>query len=635
LDEWDDDVWESVLGEWGAAALDEEGSSWETADLLDEFLRELAALRANPLDLNSAGLTELLRIPALTPPDAAAIVELRNEMGALGSLEDLASSGRLPAGVVMRLRPYVFCGPPRPGSTPAPPPPGARASWEVRLASSWRVDPDDPWSMPKLDGAAASAPRARVRLRWGEAWRLGASCERDGGESRVLDHAAFHLSGASVEAADKDGSRPRIAGVVGDIVADWAQGLVLSGSRFPSRTAFPRAADRVRGYDGAAENLGRRGIHIALARGRVAAQALCARTSLDATIDGDGLVSTIRSSGHHRTDAERAGEGVLTEVLLGWRIVVEPAEQLALGASIVRFRYDPELARGDQERQHFRPAGPELVLASADLRLRAASWRLGMEVAGTRRGGRAVVLSARVRSGRAVARLGCGHLSPEFWSPLGGGVPAVPGGANGTAGWIGAEYGSTSSWRVWADVVVTGHPWRTYRSELPPSSRRTTAAVEVPLEGIGRLTVEARVKSETSSASATREGSSTMTKAALRTSGRVPLVFFAVRKSSGAVGTEEGAASAFGMRADIPVGANSVVAAGLTSVTERGDGDIITQYEPSLPGEFAVRSLNEPGTRWYIRVVSGLSKRTAVTVRLSGGPDPGTMQMGVSLEAKG
>ena len=126
-----------------------------------------------------------------------------------------------------------------------------------------------------------------------------------------------------------------------------------------------------------------------------------------------------------------------------------------------------------------------------------------------------------------------------------------------------------------------------------------------------------------------------MTKAALRTSGRVPLVLFVVRESSGAVGTEEGAASAFGVRADIPVGASSVVAFGLTSVTERGDGDIIVQYEPSLPGEFALRSLNTSGTRWYIRMVSSPSERAAVAIRLSGGPDPGTMQFGVSIEAKG
>ncbi len=149
------------------------------------------------------------------------------------------------------------------------------------------------------------------------------------------------------------------------------------------------------------------------------------------------------------------------------------------------------------------------------------------------------------------------------------------------------------------------------------------------------MTVEARVRRKTASGAGTEEASSTMAKATLRTSGHVPLVLFIVRESSGAVGTEEGAASAFGVRADIPMGASSAVAFGLTSVTERGDGDLIVQYEPSLPGEFALRSLNQSGTRWYIRVVSGLSERAAVTVRLSGGPDPGTMQFGVSVEAKG
>ena len=632
--EGDDDAWEAILGDWEAATLAAAGSGGEGPDLFDELLRELAALRANPIDLNSAGLTELLRVPVLAPSDAATIVALRTELGSFGGLEDLAASGRIASGAVRALRPYVVVRPAPVRNTAAVRSPHVGVSWDVRLSASGRADPDDPWSAPSL-AAAAVAPRARVRVGWGDAWRLGASFERDAGESRLLDHTAFHLSGASSGTRRGDGSSPRLAGVAGDIVADWAQGLVLSGARFPRLAALPRAADRVRGYDGAAENLARRGVHVAVARGRVAAQVLWARTSLDATIDGDGFASTIRTSGYHRTDAERAGEGVLTEVLLGSRVVIEPVERVGVGASFIRFRYDPELAHGDPERQHFRPAGPELVVASADVRLRGASWRLGAEFAGTSGGGRALLLAARARIGHATARLGCGHLSREFWSPLGRGVPGTSGGTNGIAGWVGAEYGSASSWRVWTEVIVAGHPWRTYGSELPPSSRRTTTAVEVPLEGVGRMTVEARVRRKTASGAGTEETSSTMAKATLRTSGRVPLVLFIVRESSGPVGTEEGTASAFGVRAGIPVGASSVATFGLTSVTERGDGGLIIQYEPSLPGEFALRSLNESGTRWYIRMVSGLSERAAVTIRLSGGPDPGTMQFGVSLEAKG
>lgn len=633
-DGWDP-AWDDVLEGWEGGPAPALDGGDEISDLLEALMREMAALRATPVDLNSAGVGELLRIPLLEPSEAAAIVALREEAGRITCVEDLERSGILSSSLARALRPYVTVSP-----QPERPAPLVRAaptgpSWDVRVSSQFRVDPDDPWSFPTLDAASAVAPRARVRARLGGAWRAGIAFERDAGERRLLDHAAFHVSFGDPGTRDSDAGSPRLAIVAGDVVADWAQGLLLSGARFAGAEALPRSGDRARGYDGMAERFARRGAFVAVARGGVSAQVLLARTSLDAALDDEGLVSTIRASGYHRSEGERAGCRALTETAVASRLVFGPAHGLAVGVSGLRLCYDPALAPGDAERQRFRPSGPEVIAASADVKLEGRRWRLAAEAAGTAEGGRAVLLSARARGGMATARGGFGYASRDFWMPTGQGVPCVSGGTNGAAGWLGVEYGSPSSWRIRSAVIVAGHPWRTYTSEMPPSSVRTSAAIEAPIEGVGRITLEARVRSVSRSRECTVESSSSVAKVALRTSGRVPLSIFAAAASSESEGSEEGAVSAFGVRADIAVASRAAVAFGLTSVTDRGRGGQLSQYEPSLPGEFAVRSLNAAGMRWYIRATSTLSAVMAATLKLSGGPEPGTWQAGLSIEAKG
>ena len=626
---------EVAIDVWGDAAATVGEYVGDAGDLLDELLRELAALRANPIDLNSAGLRELLRIPLLSPSDAAAILGLRAELGAFGSVDDVARSGRVRRDVVEAVRPYVIVSPPRGTLVPRAQPNRAGAWWGARLSGAWSVDPDDRWSMPGLGVGSATSPRARLRVGWGDAWRLGASFERDAGEPRLLDHAAFYVSGASPGAAPEDPGVPRFAIVAGDMVAGWAQGLLLSRALFSGSASLPRWRDRVSGYDGACESLARRGLHVGAARGRASAEILCARTHLDASLDELGDAITIRTSGHHRTDGELEGAAALTEVALAGRAVVTVSRSLDLGASLVRFGYDPPLARGDPERQRFRPFGEEFISGSIDARLAATQWRLGVELARTEGGGTAFVLAGRANRGSAASRFGIGHLSRDFWSPLGSGIPGVSGGANGTSCWVGARYGSASSWRLETRASVTGHPWRTYGSELPPATRRASVAVEAPLMRVGRATAEVRTKDRTVSAGGTRHESSTTVRITIRTAGHAPVTLSAVRKSGSSGALEEGVVIALGVRAEIPVGADAVLAGGLTSVTERGEGGSIAQYEPPLPGEFGVRALNAAGTRWYIRASCGLTGRAALAVRLAGGPEPGKLQFGLSIDAKG
>ncbi len=630
----------------------DDGDVPEAGEFLSVLMREAAAFRANPLDLNAALVHELARIPGLDPADAAAIVALRREKGGFDTVEDLAASPRFSSGFVRAIRPYVTCGQSS----------GALAAtsrqddsneitWSVRVRSSWRVDPGDRWGMRSVgDVGDAAAPFARFRLAGGEAWRAGVSFERDPWERQLFDHTAFH---ASWRAPSGGPGSYRLSCEAGDVLVDWGQGLLFAGGSFTGVATFPRRSDRARGYDGAGEVASLRGAHIRAGRGPLDVALLATRTQLDATMDEDGLASSLRTSGHHRTDGERSGMNTLTETCLAGRLSASPMSALDVGCTALSLVYTPGLARGDPERQRFRFHGEELSAASFDVRCSAAEWVLGAEGAMTSFGGHAFVVAARVRRGSVRARFGCGHLSRGFWLPRGGGLPGVSGGQNGTCGWMGFEYEPVRSSRLRAEMLVSGRPWRSYHEELPDVRHRTTLGAEARVAGVGTFGAELRVRTDIAGDDAdgddpqgeapaggdeTHEtGATTATRVrlSLRTAGSDPLRVTFTTVTSTREGEELGRLRAISARWETSIGDRSLLSVGATSATSWGSVPAIVQYEPRLPGEFALRTLNASGARWYIRLKIGASGRMGISIRLSGGPGRGEYALGASLDLKG
>jgi hypothetical protein len=626
----------------------------DPAELIETILRDAAALRAEPLDVNRASFSDLVRVPFIDAAVAAAIVARRDADGPFRSLDELEGVAGIPRRTVSAVRPYLFVGSAESvGHAAVGGGDDAGAGAPRRSASGGAVDAEAPalrWSLRVRaacraselqesggDVLAASATTMRLRVSGGRALEIGVGCQKDAREPAVLDHSAFFVSWRR-DRGQAAGETPNVSIIAGDFVGDWAQGIVLSGSGFGSARALPRIRDRTRGYDGASESLARRGLVLGVRRGRAAVLVVGARTRLDAAIGEDGRATTIRSSGYHRTEGERRGANALLESLVGARGTIGVSNGLEFGASFLRFRYDHPLASGDLERQRFRFEGSELEILSADVRLAGEAWRLGMEVAGASGGGSAAVACARVRRGAAAVRLGFGYLSRSYWSPVGGGIPGSSSGQNGVSGWIGAEYRAAPRVRPWIALTLAGRPWRSYSDELPGGFRVWSAGVALPVGRLGDLAVEGRERTEGAGRGdppASVEEVCRRVRATFRASGGAPLAFFLERVTSSAEGVEEGSAVAFGARADIELSPSVSVAVGATQVARRGSVRPLVAYEPSLPGEFSLRSLSESGARWYARLAAGLTPRCGLTLRAGGGPGPGRSEIGISLDTRG
>ncbi len=636
-------------------------------DGLEELLREAAAFREHPVDVNSAGLAQLLRVPFLGPGLAVRIVAQRDRMGPAESLDELVARGCLSHEALAAVRPYLIARSPVPevvmpavgdnagdaavkavgdasgGSagdsamdatlrasqkTPLP------VTWELRLRTTTQERWDAPWGARDVLGAVGTF--ARLRVSYAQRLDLSVACEKDIGEASLADHSVVSLVWRGAADVPEDG--PALSVGLGDFAGSWGQGLLLRSGGFPSEAAYPRRRDSLRRYDGAGEATARRGAFVIASRGKVCVRAVLARSRLDAAVGEDGRITSIRTTGYHRTEGEMGGACALDESLVGARVSVEPAAGLELSASALRFGFSPELAPGDPLRQRFRFSGDELAAGGFDVRVSAGELTAGCEVATTSAGGFATLAAARLRRGGARLSAGGAYVSRDYWAPLGGGVPGFSSGSNGAVGWMGAEYRSGPDWKIWAATRIARRPWRSYHSELPNGSISVAVGGELRTKRNWRVAVESKVRTRSDGEGdppVTTNGTVRRTRVSLRTRGSVPVVVSAWRITSLSDGAEEGSLLAAALRIDGDIAGRSSYTAGLTSMTSQGIVPSFIQYEPRLPGEFGLTSLNVPGTRWYIRVQTGLPAGLGLSVRLSGGPERGQTQFGLGLDARG
>jgi len=632
-------------------------------DGLEELLREAAAFREHPVDVNSAGVARLLRVPFLGPALAVRIVAQRDVMGPVESLDELVARGCLSHETLAAVRPYLIARPPVPEAvmptvgdsamntvggatigdatdTAMDPPPHASqetplpVTWELRLRATTQERWDAPWGARDVLGSVGTL--ARLRVCYAQRLDLSVACEKDIGEASLVDHSVVSVVWRAATDVPDDG--PAFSVGLGDFSGSWGQGLLLRSGGFPSEAAYPRRRDSLRRYDGAGEATARRGAFVIASRGRVCVRAILARSRLDAALGEDGRITSIRTTGYHRTEGELDGARVLDESLMGVRVSVKRAAGLEFSASALRFGFSPELAPGDPLRQRFRFSGDELTVGGFDVRASAGGLTAGCEVATTSTGGLAALVAARMRRGGSRLSAGGAYVSRDYWAPLGGGVPGFSSGSNGAVGWMGAEYRSGPDWKIWATTRIARRPWRSYHSELPDASTSVTIGGELRTKRNWRVAVESKVRTRSDGEgdpTVTTEGTVRRTRVSLRTRGPVPVVVSAWRVTSLSDGLEEGSLLAVALRIDGDIAGRSSYTAGLTSMTSQGTVPSFIQYEPRLPGEFGLTSLNVPGTRWYIRVQTGLPAGLGLSVRLSGGPERGQTQFGLGLDARG
>ncbi len=263
------------------------------------LLNNLDTILKQPINLLEADREELGRLPWVSPWLADEIVSLRRS-GELKCLEDLKRIDSVDDALLDLLRPFV----------------------EVRPIM--RLDAPIPKGM--LRARVVSRPasgtyrnlKTYLRGQLGYAgWEGGFVLEKDRYESRFNDFQSFYLE----KSFERKGfGRGRV--IAGDFLLATGHGLVFSNPYGYSPSTvdpwrFSQGEFAIKPYTSVEENFGLTGAGLGVSRGELDLCFAASRAKYDASLDEDGRVKSLGTSGLHVSEREREGKQALQEDLLG------------------------------------------------------------------------------------------------------------------------------------------------------------------------------------------------------------------------------------------------------------------------------------------------------------------------------
>lgn len=452
-----------------------ENSAGEEVSDLEQRFGELAALRHAPLHLNRA-TAEALRVSGLlSDRQISELLRYREQLGPLLSLYELQAVPAFDLASIRRLLPFVtlddrldqFQVPFLKMLT------GGKSELFLRWSRYYERE-----SSPA--GFEGSADQLFLRFGHSYAGRLswGLTAEKDRGEAwfrgsnpQGFDYYSFHFF-------LRHYSKRLRALAIGDYRVSLGQGLLLFGGyafgkgaatttiRRPGRTLYAhRSTDETNFLRGIAATvaLGSRfELTAFLSRRRRDGNLLAADSSFSVPV-----VSSLQTSGLHRSAAEIADEGALSMLAAGARLRYQQG-RAAVALNLLHYRLSLPLLPPLQAYNRFYFRGDRLSGASIDYAYRWHNFSFFGETATDDRGTVATLnglqLSVDPRLDLAIL---VRHLPRGFRALTAIPFAAGSGGRNETGVYLGLELRPVRSWTLNAYFDLWRHPWLRFNTRGP------------------------------------------------------------------------------------------------------------------------------------------------------------------------
>jgi hypothetical protein len=297
----------------------------------EELIGILQDLRRNRIPVNLTNETQLLKLPLLTPADAAKIVEWRQKNGPIASADGLEPV--IGAENARRAAPYLSFEMPRAL-------PEKSAAGKFKGSFNSRIYWETPPRIGIENGKYAGDNRRLYNRVQASTSNYGVSFvqESDIGEPDFGDFLSFSFHAGQIGIMSQ--------AVVGDYRLSFGQGLLFGLGRY-----FSKGTDAVDGvllfspalrpYTSAAEQNFLQGAAVTLSPGPFDITAFKSHNKVDASIDG-GVVTSLSSTGYHRTAYEIAKKDDLTQDVQGLNLGYKyHAGDLnaGIGATVASYRY--------------------------------------------------------------------------------------------------------------------------------------------------------------------------------------------------------------------------------------------------------------------------------------------------------
>ncbi len=365
----------SVVTEQQLEAATENSEDNETED--DSFLQSLQQYLASPINLNTADETVLKELDLLKPMQIQNIIAYRNLLGKFINLYELQAVPGIDIATIERIRPYItvsqqadFIG-----------------AFSERLGGGvhtviGRVTQVLEKSRGyKLDSSTANnfypgSPQRlflRYKYQYKNLLQYGIVAEKDAGEEffkgsqkKGFDYYSAHLF------ARNTGIIKSLA--IGDFTVNMGQGLTQWQS-----LAFKKSSDVInikrqlpvlRPYNSAGEINFHRGLGITIAKNNIEATAFISYRKLDGnfvpdTLGNEDFISSLQTSGLHRTKNEVEDKGIQRQLAYGGNIAFNKT-RFHIGANVVQYRFKLPITKADDPYNLYALSGKSMGNQSID-----------------------------------------------------------------------------------------------------------------------------------------------------------------------------------------------------------------------------------------------------------------------------
>ena len=326
----------------------------ETED--DSWLQEMMVFVRNPINLNYADVATLQQLRVLTPIQINNLINYRNRLGLLISIYEVQAIPGWDVATIQRIRPYIM------------------VSQNINVARSLgehfrggeysilgrltQVMQEQRGFIKDTLGKSnyvGSPQRLLLRFRYNYKNQLqyGFTGEKDPGEEffRGSQKQGFDFMSAHFFARNLG---PVKALAIGDFALNLGQGLTswmsIAFKKGPDVTGIKRQSPVLKPYNSAGEIFFHRGVGITVGKNNWEATAFGSYRKLDANFSNDSLiiqddyVTSLQTSGLHRTKSEIDDKGIQRQLAFGGNIKYR-LQKASIGLNAVQYSFDLPIHR--------------------------------------------------------------------------------------------------------------------------------------------------------------------------------------------------------------------------------------------------------------------------------------------------
>lgn len=402
MTEFSDD-WEEALD----YLIDEEELSSEMYESMMELFEDL---HSAPVNINSATIEELTKIPFLSESQIEDIHAYIYFNGAMLSLGELQLIGSLDYRTRQLLRHFVYAGE------------AAEVRDKTTLAEVFRygrqeIDVKTDIPLYRRDGFRYHSPQElakypnrqylgspvahslRYSFKWHDKLRFGLSADSDAGDPFFHRNSKGYDFYSAYMVLNNIGHLNTLA--IGNIKAGFGQGLLINSGFSMGKSMLLNTLDRglnnIKPHSSTSEYGYFRGVGSVFDIGKKSSvSVLLSNTPIDATLTSDGKISSFKTDGYHRTELEWSKKHNVRESLFLLNYSYH-YDAIRIGATWLSNRLNTDIAKSKLDYQQYRPVGDRLSGMSLDYSIGRPKVRFSGECAVSNGDGFATVNSLSLK----------------------------------------------------------------------------------------------------------------------------------------------------------------------------------------------------------------------------------------------